>query len=78
MILSKQEKRAIFFALLENYPKHERGRRQAKHLFTFGTESSNKLVEALKQIDEQEAESYKLLNKFAKAVNMKLSPYTKK
>jgi len=61
MKLTKEEKRKIFWSLLEKYPEHERGRKQAQKFI----KNEDELSEALGNINQQEEESYTLIKRFA-------------
>jgi len=67
MKLTKKEKSKIFWALLEKYPEHERGRKQAKEMFSG---NSDKITESLKVIDKNEEDAYALIEKFADELGM--------
>ena len=69
MELTKREKSKIFWALLEKYPEHERGRLQAKEMFGDNTE---KLSETLNIINESEKEAYSLIKRFSDELGMEL------
>ncbi len=72
MQLTDEEKRKIFYALLEQYPSHERGRRQAKTFFHWSPEKLNKVIE---RINEEEKTSYALIKKFADEIGMEIPEY---
>jgi len=69
MKLSKKEKQAIFWALLDKYPEHERGRQQANMFF--GNDPV-KLKWALNSINKSEEDSYELIKRFSYDVGVKL------
>lgn len=69
MKLTKKEKSKIFWALLEKYPEHERGRKQARDLFG---DKPEKLSESLDIIDASEEESYALIKRFSDELDMEI------
>ena len=67
MKLTKKEKSKIFWALLEKFPEHERGRKQAKEMFS---DKPEKLSESLKVIDKNEEDAYALIERFSDELGM--------
>jgi hypothetical protein len=70
MNLSEKEKRQIFWVLLNEYPKYERDRKQAKLLF------DNETIKAgISTINRQEKSAYNLIKKFADEIGQKIPEY---
>jgi hypothetical protein len=70
MYLTLNEKKKIFWALVERYPEHEKGRKQAKKFF-----SGSVLKAHIAEVNIAEKKAYRLLKKFAKEIGETLPPY---
>jgi len=73
MNLTKDEKRKIFWALVKEYPEHDRGRKQAHQFFGGRPE---KLTEIMENINDVEFSAYLLIKKFADELGETIPEYS--